>query len=185
MTRVHRRPLAAVLIAVLLALLAGSTGPAAAAGVDPWHADRVLTVGVPGLVWADLDPERTPELWSLAEDSAIGALSVRAGRSTTCLLDGWATLGAGTLTTFRRVTLPTLWPSILTGTALAFSRALGEFGSVVLVAGNRPLQTKTAPLYIFGEIESGNRHGAMVVSAVLLACSLGVLIGLNLLQRRR
>ncbi|CCH88597.1 Conserved membrane protein of unknown function [Modestobacter italicus] len=95
MTRVHRRPLAAVLIAVLLALLAGSTGPAAAAGVDPWHADRVLTVGVPGLVWADLDPERTPELWSLAEDSAIGALSVRAGRSTTCLLDGWASLGAG------------------------------------------------------------------------------------------
>ena len=96
-----------------------------------------------------------------------------------------ATLGAGALTTFRRVTLPTLWPSILTGTALAFSRALGEFGSVVMVAGNRPLETKTGPMYIFGEIESGNRHGAMVVSAVLLACSLGVLIGLNLLQRRR
>jgi sulfate/thiosulfate transport system permease protein len=96
-----------------------------------------------------------------------------------------ATLGAGALTTFRRVTLPTLWPSILTGTALAFSRALGEFGSVVMVAGNRPLETKTGPMYIFGEIESGNPHGAMVVSVVLLACSLGVLIALNLLQRRR
>ena len=96
-----------------------------------------------------------------------------------------ATLGAGALTTFRHVTLPTLWPSILTGTALAFSRALGEFGSVVMVAGNRPLETKTGPMYIFGEIESGNTHGAMVVSAVLLACSLGVLIALNLLQRRR
>jgi sulfate transport system permease protein len=95
-----------------------------------------------------------------------------------------ATLGAGTWTTFRRVTLPTLWPAILTGSALSFSRALGEFGSVVMVAGNRPLATKTAPMYIFGEVESGNRPGAFVVSAVLLAFSLGTLIVLNRLQRR-
>jgi sulfate transport system permease protein len=95
-----------------------------------------------------------------------------------------ATLGASPWTTFRRVTLPTLWPSILTGVALAFSRALGEFGSVVMIAGNRPLETKTAPMYIFGEVESNNRHGAMVVSVVLLACSLGILIALNVLQRR-
>ncbi len=95
-----------------------------------------------------------------------------------------ATLGAGAFTTFRRVTFPTLWPAILTGTALAFSRALGEFGSVVMVAGNRPLQTKTGPMYIFGEIESGNPHGAMVVSVVLLASSLGILILLNWMQRQ-
>ena len=94
------------------------------------------------------------------------------------------TLGAGPLTTFRRVTLPALRPAILTGAALSFSRALGEFGSVVMVAGNRPLETKTGPMYVFGEIESGNRHGAMVVSVVLLACSLGVLVVLNRLQRR-
>ena len=94
------------------------------------------------------------------------------------------TLGASTWTTFRRITLPTLWPAILTGAGLSFSRALGEFGSVVMVAGNRPLETKTGPMYIFGEIESGNRHGAMVVSAVLLACSLTVLVVLNRLQRR-
>jgi sulfate transport system permease protein len=96
-----------------------------------------------------------------------------------------ATLGAPPWTIFRRVTLPTLFPSILTGTALAFSRALGEFGSVVMVAGNRPLETKTGPMYVFGEIESGNRHGAMVVSVVLLAVSLGILIALNLIQRTR
>jgi sulfate transport system permease protein len=96
-----------------------------------------------------------------------------------------STLGAGSATTFRRVTLPALRPAILTGSALAFSRALGEFGSVVLVAGNRPMHTKTAPLYIFGEIEGGNRHGAMVVSVVLLACSLAILIALNLVQRRQ
>jgi sulfate transport system permease protein len=95
-----------------------------------------------------------------------------------------ATLGASDWTTFWRVTLPTLTPSILTGTAMAFARALGEFGSVVMVAGNRPLATKTAPMYIFGEIEGGNRHGALVVSSVLLASSLAVLMILNRLQRR-
>jgi len=96
-----------------------------------------------------------------------------------------ATLGASEWTTFWRITLPTLWPSIVTGAALSFSRALGEFGSVVMVAGNRPMSTKTAPMYIFGEIESGRRAEAMVVSTVLLACSLGILIALNLLQRRK
>ncbi|WP_240911111.1 sulfate ABC transporter permease subunit CysT [Paludisphaera soli] len=95
-----------------------------------------------------------------------------------------ATLGAGPFTTFLRVTLPTLWPSILTGSALSFSRALGEYGSVVMVAGNQPLLTKTAPIYVFGEIESGNRHGALAVSAVLLASSLLILVVLNALQRR-
>ncbi len=96
-----------------------------------------------------------------------------------------ATLGASPWTTFCRVTLPTLLPSILTGAALSFSRALGEFGSVIMVAGNQPLKTKTAPLYIFGEIESGNRLGAMAVSVVLLCGSLGILLVLNLLQRGR
>jgi sulfate transport system permease protein len=94
-----------------------------------------------------------------------------------------ATLGASAWTTFHRVTLPALWPSIITGAAVSFSRALGEFGSVVMVAGNQPLATKTAPLYIFGEIESGNRHVALVISAVLLACSLMILLVLNGIQR--
>jgi sulfate transport system permease protein len=96
-----------------------------------------------------------------------------------------ATLGAGRWRTFRRVTLPALRPAILTGCGLSFSRALGEFGSVILVAGNRPMETKTAPLYIFGEIEGGNRHGALVVSTVLLASSLAILLAVNALQRRR
>jgi sulfate transport system permease protein len=95
-----------------------------------------------------------------------------------------ATLGASPLTVFRRIILPTIRPALLTGAGLSFSRALGEFGSVIMVAGNRPLETRTGPMYIFGEIESGNRHGAMVVSVVLLACSLGVLVVLNRLQRR-
>ena len=95
-----------------------------------------------------------------------------------------ATLGANSWMTFRRVILPGLWPSMLTGAAVSFARALGEFGSVVMVAGNQPLATKTAPLYIFGEIESGNRHGALAISAVLLASSLAVLLVLNGIQQR-
>jgi hypothetical protein len=84
-----------LLLAVLAGLLAGPAAPASAADGDQWRAARVLSIGVPGLVWSDLDPQRTPALWAMAEDSAIGALSVRAGRATTCLLDGWASLGAG------------------------------------------------------------------------------------------
>jgi sulfate transport system permease protein len=95
-----------------------------------------------------------------------------------------ATLGAGPWTTFRRVILPALAPAVWTGCALSFSRALGEFGSVILVAGNKPMKTTTAPLYIFGEIESGNRHGALVVSTVLLASSLAILLVVGYLQRR-
>jgi hypothetical protein len=88
----------ALLVVVLSVLLAG-LGPAAArTDIDTSEAvsaDSVLVVGVPGLTWSDVDPEGTPELWALAGDSTIGALSVRAARSTTCVLDGWATLGAG------------------------------------------------------------------------------------------
>jgi hypothetical protein len=88
----------ALLVVVLSVLLAG-LGPAAARtdsdAEEARTADSVLVVGVPGLTWSDVDPDGTPELWALAGDSAIGALSVRAARSTTCVLDGWATLGAG------------------------------------------------------------------------------------------
>ncbi|PRY49090.1 hypothetical protein LY71_107173 [Geodermatophilus tzadiensis] len=85
-----------LLLAVLALLVPGLPGAAAAddAAAD-WRADRVLVVGVPGLLWSDLEAGRTPALWDLAETSPMGAVSVRAARSTTCLLDGWATLGAG------------------------------------------------------------------------------------------
>ena len=99
-----------------------------------------------------------------------------------------ATLGASRWTVFRRVVLPALLPAILTGAALSFSRALGEFGSVIMVAGNIPLRTQTAPVYVYGEIESDNHAGALAVSLVLLLGSLFVLIVLHRLQtlgRRR
>ena len=94
-----------------------------------------------------------------------------------------ATLGARKFTTFRKVILPHLMPSILTGVALAFSRALGEFGSVVIVAGNIPMKTQVAPVFIYGEIESYNPRGALAVSLVLLITSLMILMLLNVLQK--
>lgn len=78
------------------------------------------------------------------------------------------TLGAGSLTIFLRVLLPPLLPAILSGAVRSFARALGEFGSIVVVSGNIPYKTLTAPIYIFGEIEAGNPGGAAAVSLVLL-----------------
>jgi sulfate transport system permease protein len=86
-----------------------------------------------------------------------------------------ASLGAGPLTTFRRVIFPNLTPAILTGAALAFARAVGEFGSLVLLSGNLP-KTQVDSLFIFAQIESGNIQGAAAVSITLLAIALVVLL---------
>ncbi|MCV2489014.1 hypothetical protein OF117_06530 [Geodermatophilus sp. YIM 151500] len=93
--RVPARALAAWLTTLLAVLLGAAPARAADTADGQYAADRVVVVGVPGLSWTDLAPDRTPELWALAEDAPIGALSVRAARSITCPLDGWATLGAG------------------------------------------------------------------------------------------
>ena len=93
------------------------------------------------------------------------------------------TLGASRFTIFSRVILPTLVPAILTGAALSFSRALGEFGSIVIVAGNIPFKTQVSSVYIYGEIESANMQSALGTAVVLLTCSLLILILLNYIQR--
>jgi sulfate/thiosulfate transport system permease protein len=94
-----------------------------------------------------------------------------------------ASLGAKPATIFFRVILPNLRPAVLTGVGLAFARALGEFGSVVLIAGNVPFSTELSSVLIFGHIESGNPGGAAAVSVVLLAISLVVLVGLSVAER--
>ena len=93
------------------------------------------------------------------------------------------TLGASRAIVFWRVIFPSIVPAMLTGSAQAFSRALGEFGSVAIVAGNIPMVTQVAPVYIYGEIESYNPRGALAVSVVLLAGSLIVLLILNFLKQ--
>lgn len=96
-----------------------------------------------------------------------------------------ASLGAGPLTVFRRVVLPALTPAILSGTALSFARAVGEFGSVVLVSGNLPFKTETGPVYIFNQVENDNVAGAAAVSVALLVCALLVLTTMTMLSRWR
>ena len=94
-----------------------------------------------------------------------------------------AALGANSLTVFKRVILPNLLPAILSGVSLGFARALGEFGSVVLISGNIPFETQVASVHIFSQIESDNVTGAAAVSVVLLALSLLVLSAIHLIQR--
>jgi sulfate/thiosulfate transport system permease protein len=94
-----------------------------------------------------------------------------------------ASLGAGPLGIFRRIILPNLIPAILSGVALAYARAIGEFGAVVLLTGNLPFETEVASVYIFGRIESGDPEGAAAVSVLLLAISLAVLLGIGGVRR--
>jgi sulfate transport system permease protein len=94
-----------------------------------------------------------------------------------------ASLGAGGFTIFRRIIFPNLLPGLAAGVALAFARALGEFGSVLLFAGGLP-QTLVASVFIRQQIESGNEVGAAAVSVVLLGASLLLLGAIGLIQRR-
>jgi sulfate transport system permease protein len=94
-------------------------------------------------------------------------------------------LGASPLTTFRRVVLPSLRPAIVAGAGLAFARALGEFGSIVLISGNLPYETEVASVFIFGRIETGDVTAAASVSVVLLAASVLLLAALARIGRPR
>jgi sulfate/thiosulfate transport system permease protein len=97
--------------------------------------------------------------------------------------DAAASMGAGHLTTFRRVILPNLTPAIAAGAALSFARAISEFGSTVLISGNLPFKTQVAAVHIFGQIETDNTTGAAAVSTVLLVIAVIVLVTLDVLQR--
>jgi sulfate/thiosulfate transport system permease protein len=98
--------------------------------------------------------------------------------------DAAASLGANGLQIFRRIVLPSIMPAILSGAALAFARAVGEFGSVVLLSGNLPFKTEVASVFIYGRIQSDDITGAAAVSVVLLVVSLLVLTAIGLYGRR-
>jgi sulfate transport system permease protein len=94
-----------------------------------------------------------------------------------------ATLGATRAQTFRHVLLPLLLPAVLTGFALAFARALGEYGSVVFVSGNMPFKTEIAPVLIVGRLEEFAYNEATAIAVVLLTMSFVLLALINLLER--
>jgi sulfate transport system permease protein len=93
-----------------------------------------------------------------------------------------ASLGASRWQTVRRVVLPALFPAWLTGVALAFARALGEYGSVVFIAGNMPMRTEITPLLIITKLEQYDYAGATAIAAVTLVASFALLLAINRLQ---
>ncbi len=98
------------------------------------------------------------------------------------LEDASASLGAGPLQTFFRLTLPTLLPAILTAFSMAFARSLGEFGSVYFIAGNLPYRTEIAPLLIVMKLEQYDYNGAAAIGIVMLGAAFVLLLGINTLQ---
>jgi len=99
-----------------------------------------------------------------------------------------ATLGASRLQTFARVIFPALMPALLTGFALAFARALGEYGSVIFIAGNMPMVSEITSLLIITKLEQYDYTGATAIAVVMLVAAFALLLLINLLQawaRRR
>jgi sulfate transport system permease protein len=95
-----------------------------------------------------------------------------------------ATLGATRAQTFGRVILPVLAPALLTGFALAFARALGEYGSVIFIAGNMPMVSEITPLLIITKLEQYDVQGATAIAVVMLVAAFAMLLAINLLQAR-
>jgi len=95
-----------------------------------------------------------------------------------------SSLGADTPTVFRRIVLPALAPAIISGAALSFARAVGEYGSLVLITGNLPFKTEVGSVYVFGQIQNENLPAAAAVSIALLVCALLVLGVMNVLSAR-
>jgi len=93
-----------------------------------------------------------------------------------------ATLGATARQTFLWVIMPALWPALLTGFALAFARAVGEYGSVIFIAGNMPMKSEIAPLLIVTELEQYDYAGATAIAVVMLVLSFLLMLGINALQ---
>jgi sulfate/thiosulfate transport system permease protein len=95
-----------------------------------------------------------------------------------------ASLGAGPIYTFRRIILPALRPAIVAGVALAFGRAVGEFGAIVLISGNIPFKTEVASVFVYSRIESDATTSAAAVSVLLLAISFLMLLGISFFARK-
>ena len=93
-----------------------------------------------------------------------------------------ASLGASSIQTMRRVIFPAIIPALLTGFAMAFARALGEYGSVVFISGNMPMRTEITSLLIIAKLEQYDYAGATAIATVTLIASLVILLGINLLQ---
>ncbi len=133
---------------------------------DPWTIEYDTIVMTAGAV------SRTFPIPGVA-DQAIGLKTIEEAASS---------LGATRWQILRRVVLPFLFPAWLTGFALAFARAIGEYGSVVFIAGNMPMRTEITPLLIITQLEQFNYAAATAIAVVLLVISFALLLAINGLQ---
>jgi sulfate transport system permease protein len=91
-------------------------------------------------------------------------------------------MGASGLQIFLRISFPAILPALLTGFALAFARCLGEYGSIIFIAGNKPLVSEIVPLLIVQELDQFDYQGATAIGVLMLAVSFALLLTINLLQ---
>jgi sulfate transport system permease protein len=98
--------------------------------------------------------------------------------------DAAVTMGGSSWVIFRRITLPPLILPLTSGALLSFARAIGEFGAIVIVAGNIPYYSQTAAVYVLGEVESENRLGASAMSVMMIAIAFCLMMVVDWLQRR-
>jgi sulfate transport system permease protein len=95
------------------------------------------------------------------------------------------TLGASGWYTFRRIVFPAIRPAVITGGLLSFARSLGEFGAIIVVAGNIPMRTQTATVYLYGQVEAGEMAAASAVSVVLLIIAFIITLSVDIVESRR
>lgn len=156
---------------IMLVVLFGPQGP-----LGRWLADHGLTVA---FAW----PSILLALLFVTLPFVVRAVEPVLMEQDPAEEEAARTLGATSLTVFWRVLLPPIAPAILSGAIRSYARALGEFGSIVVVSGNIPYQTLTAPIYLFGEIESGRTEVAAAVSVALLAVALLLTFAARAIER--
>ena len=160
---------------------------AEAADLRAWDAVRIAVLGRNGSLTAMLrDLGKVPAEQKKERGAALNrlkdALNAAIDGRKLELEEAAASLGASRWQTFSRVIFPAILPALLTGFALAFARATGEYGSVIFIAGNMPMVSEITPLFIITKLEQYDYAGATAIAVVMLTVSFLLLLTINLLQ---
>ncbi|NYI99565.1 sulfate transport system permease protein [Nocardioides thalensis] len=148
-------------------VLLGLYGPNSPLGLDWAYSDRAVMLALAFVTLPFIVRTVQPVLGELDHDVEEAA----------------ASLGAGRLTIFRRVILPSLTPAICAGAALSFARAIAEYGSLVLLSGNKPFETEVVSVRVLSFVENGSTASAAALASLMLAVALVVIVLLDVLQR--
>ncbi|MEQ6900588.1 sulfate ABC transporter permease subunit CysT [Nocardioides sp. YIM 152588] len=149
-------------------VLLGLYGPSSPLGLDWAYSERAVALALAFVTLPFVVRTVQPVLGELEPDAEEAA----------------ASLGANRRTILRRVVLPALVPAIAAGAVLSFARAIAEYGSLVLLSGNRPFQTEVVSVRVLTHVENGSTASAAAVASLMLGVALVVIVGLDLVQRR-